>query len=261
MKKTLFLFALLFSSSMAIAAPQKAYPDHWGKPPAIQTRDIRELPGGYGKGSSTLASWISKNLENDAAGLKPLFDGKSLDAFEIKSGKASYAVKEGVITGTTVAGSPNTFLCTKKEYADFELQFEVKCDNALNSGVQIRSKLKGDAFGGRVYGPQIEIEASGENGAEAGYIYGEEAGGWLTPDDKRTPHKLFKDGGWNHYKVIAKGPRIQVWINGEQVSDLTHEKIYESHPKGLIGLQVHGVGNAGPFSVEWRNLMIQEIKK
>ncbi len=47
------------------AAP--AFPNHWGPPPAVQTRDLRDLPGGYGRGSSTLAGWIQENLDRDAA--------------------------------------------------------------------------------------------------------------------------------------------------------------------------------------------------
>eukprot|EP00808_Paulinella_micropora_P012836 g58018.t1 len=43
------------------------YPAHWGSPPAIQTMDFRELPGGYGFGSSTLANWISSNMEKDGS--------------------------------------------------------------------------------------------------------------------------------------------------------------------------------------------------
>jgi len=44
---------------------RKHFPKHWGDPPAIQTRDYRKLPGGYGFGSGTLANWIQKNLDND----------------------------------------------------------------------------------------------------------------------------------------------------------------------------------------------------
>ena len=40
-------------------------PAHWGEPPRAQTKDLRTLPGGYGRGSSTLAKWISKNMEKD----------------------------------------------------------------------------------------------------------------------------------------------------------------------------------------------------
>jgi hypothetical protein len=169
--------------------------------------------------------------------------------------------KDGTIVGTTAKGSPNSFLCTEKIYGDFELEFDVKVDNALNSGVQIRSLTKGGKPHGRVNGPQVEIEATAiKNGGEAGYIYGEAAGGWRTPNAKRIPHKHFKDGEWNHYRVVAKGSNIKVWINGNLISDLTDETIYKTHPKGFIGLQVHGVGNRGPFSVAWKNMRIKELK-
>ena len=50
----------------AFKAPNgKEYPAHWGQPPLRQTRDLRDLPGGYGRGSGTLARWIQKNLELD----------------------------------------------------------------------------------------------------------------------------------------------------------------------------------------------------
>ena len=97
-----------------------------------------------------------------------------------------------------------------------------------------------------------------EKGAESGYIYGEAAGGWLSP--KRTPTKHFKDDEWNSYRIVAKGPRIQTWINGQAIEDLTHEEIYKTHPKGHIGLQVHGIGKkAGPMTVQWRNIKIKEL--
>jgi hypothetical protein len=43
----------------------KPFPAHWGEPPRIQTRDLRPLPGGYGRGSGTLARWIQTNLDRD----------------------------------------------------------------------------------------------------------------------------------------------------------------------------------------------------
>jgi len=199
----------------------------------------------------------------------PLFDGKTLDAFEIKSGFATYKVEEeGVIMGKTAEGSKNTFLCTKEHYGDFELEFEVKVDDGLNSGVQIRSQLKDadkeNSYGGRVNGPQVEIEAGPGQG---GYIYGEATGiGWLSPEpqskDKAVnQHDYFKNGEWNKYRIVAKGPRIQTWINGEMVADLTNEEIYETYSKGFIGLQVHGIKKgSGPFEVRWRNLKIKELK-
>ncbi|MFC1498971.1 DUF1080 domain-containing protein [Verrucomicrobiota bacterium] len=192
-----------------------------------------------------------------------LFDGKTLDGWIQKNGTATYRVEDGAIIGKTTKGSPNSFLCTVKEYGDFELEFEVKLiNNELNSGVQIRSQTKATndkkKFG-RVNGPQVEIEASGDKGAEAGYIYGEACGGWMTPKDRLKPRKVFKDGEWNKYRIVAKGARIQTWINGEQIEDLTSEAKFKSHPKGFIGLQVHGVGGRGPFEVTWRKIRIKVL--
>ena len=190
----------------------------------------------------------------------PIFDGKTLKGWTQRNGTATYRVENGAIVGKTKEGSPNSFLCTDKLYGNFDLKFEVKVDNGLNSGVQIRSQTK-DGPKGRVNGPQVEIEMSGKNGAESGYIYGEAAGGWMTPADKRKPHKHFKDGEWNAYRVVANDAHIQVWINGVQISDLVDKEKLKSHPKGFIGLQVHGIRKgSGPFEVSWRNLGIIELK-
>lgn len=188
-----------------------------------------------------------------------LFDGKSLEGWTQRNGTATYRIEGDAIVGKTADGSPNSFLCTDKEYGNFELEFEVRVDRGLNSGVQIRSQTRGGPKG-RVNGPQVEIESSGKNGAESGYIYGEAAGGWMTPKEKLVKHKHFKDDAWNAYRVRALGPNIQVWINGHQISDLTDHAKFESHPKGFIGLQVHGIRKgSGPYEVSWRKLRIREI--
>ncbi|MCP4641227.1 MAG: DUF1080 domain-containing protein [bacterium] len=201
----------------------------------------------------------------DEDGWVKLFDGETLKGWIQKNGTATYRVEDKAIVGKTTPGSPNSFLCTEKEYGDFELEFEVKLlNNELNSGCQIRSKakeLKGDGKFGRVNGPQVEIEACGENGAESGYIYGEACGGWMTSEDKLKPRKVFKDGEWNTYRIVAKGARLQTWINGEAIEDLTDEAKFKSHPKGFIGLQVHGVGDSGPYQVAWRNIRIKVLDK
>ena len=194
-----------------------------------------------------------------------LFNGKNLDGWVVKNGTATYRVEDGTIIGKTKKRSPNSFLCTEKEYAEFELEFEVKLISPeLNSGVQIRSKTKSSEDGqqyGRVNGPQIEIEGGGTEGSLSGYIYGEAFDRWMTPENKLIRHKAFKANKWNAYRIVAKGARIQTWINGMQVEDLTDEKFYSTHPKGFIGLQVHGVGDLGPFQVAWRNIRIKELNR
>lgn len=204
-----------------------------------------------------LAAPLSALAHADHHGFVDLFNGKDLKGWSQRNGTATYRVEDNTIIGKTTEGSPNSFLCTEQLYGDFELMFDVKVDSALNSGVQIRSQTR-DTPTGRVNGPQIEIATNGT----AGYIYGEAAGGWMTPDDKRTPHKSFKDGEWNTYHVVAVGPNIQVWLNGQPISDLTHEERFQSHPKGFIGLQVHSIGKGqGPYEVRWRNLKLRDLSQ
>jgi hypothetical protein len=194
----------------------------------------------------------------DEHGFVDLFNGVNLGGWTQRNGTATYRIDGDAIVGTTSEGSPNSFLCTDKRYGDFELMFDVKVDSRLNSGVQIRSQTKNDKPSERVNGPQVEISLDGM----AGYVYGEAAGGWMTPDKNRKSHEYFNDGQWNSYHVLAVGANIQVWLNGHHVSDLTHPERYESHPKGFIGLQVHGIGSGqGPYEVRWRNLKLRDLTK
>jgi hypothetical protein len=194
-----------------------------------------------------------------------LFDGRTLDGWMQENGTARYRVEDAAIVGRTSEGSPNSFLVSEREYGDFELEFEVKVDDALNSGVQIRSRTKerttgpgADDQAGRVFGPQVEIEASP---GLAGYIYGEATGrGWLTPEERLRAHGHFLNGQWNRYRVVARGPRVRIWINAQPIEDLMDEQIYETHPRGFIGLQVHGIERgAGPYEVAWRKLRLREL--
>jgi type 1 glutamine amidotransferase len=189
-----------------------------------------------------------------------LFDGETLNGWTQNNGKAPYVVRDGVIVGRSVLKSPNSFLCTNETYGDFELEFEVKC-GAINSGMQIRSLQNDDIAKGHVQGPQVEIEHSP---GQSGYIYGEAYSGWRSPepqseDPKVNAHRVFKNDEWNHYRVLAKGPLIRTWINGELVADLNDPESYELFPRGMIGLQVHS-HKVGDVEIEWRNIRIREIK-
>jgi hypothetical protein len=183
----------------------------------------------------------------------PLFNGTDLAGWTQRNGTAEYRVADGSIVGTTSEGSPNSFLCTEATWGDFELKLEVNVDDALNSGVQIRSQSKADFKDGRVHGPQVEIEAAP---GDAGYIYSEGTGrGWLSQN--RPKIDPFKNGRWNHYYIRAEGKRIRSWVNGIPVGDVTDA---ESSRSGFVALQVHGIRKGdGPYQVRWRNLYIKSI--
>ncbi len=102
---------------------------------------------------ATPVAWAA-DKENEE-GFAPLFDGKTLDGWHQVIGPATYVVEDGCIVGEKGVGKPNSFLCTKKNYADFVLKLQLKFDELGNSGTQIRSHQKPE---GNVFGYQVEVE-------------------------------------------------------------------------------------------------------
>jgi hypothetical protein len=185
-------------------------------------------------------------------GLRPLFNGEDLSGWVRKNGTADYRVEDGVIVGTTAEGSPNSFLCTDRDYGDFVLMFQVKVDPRLNSGVQIRSLSNPDYQDGRVHGYQVEIDSDGD----AGYIYDEARRGWLSTErSNQVERGAFRPGEWNSYVVVCEGDHIQTFVNGHPVADLADDMTAE----GFIGLQVHSFNGESPAEVRWKNIFIKEI--
>jgi hypothetical protein len=183
-----------------------------------------------------------------------LFNGKDLTGWNQKNGKALYRVEKGEIVGTTVANTPNSFLCTNENYGDFIVELDLKVDESMNSGIQFRSLSKEDHNNGRVHGYQMEIDPSDR--AWSGGIYDEARRGWLYIPDKNIPAKTaFKHNDWNTYRIEAIGSTIRTWVNGVPVSHL----IDDETPSGFIALQVHGIGKTmrEGLEIRWKNIRIQ----
>ena len=182
-----------------------------------------------------------------------LFDGRTLKGWVQRGGEARYHVDKGVIVGTTVLGTPNSFLCTEKFYGDFILELEFNVDSVLNSGIQIRSNSFEDYKNGRVHGYQVEIDPSER--AWSGGIYDEGRRGWLNDlKDNPAAGQAFKQGEWNHYRIEAIGDRIRTWVNGVPAADLRDDMT----ATGFIALQVHGSKTEG-LQVRWRHVRIQDL--
>ena len=203
-----------------------------------------------------------------SSGWIDLFDGSTLSGWVHLNGSHTYTVEDGAIVGRTVTGSPNSFLCTTQEFADFELELNVMVDSVTNSGVQIRSKSRPftegeshDLRAGRVNGPQVELQRNHRPGTPTtGLIYGEALGtGWLSSEEKiQNGHDFLFNEGWNHVRIVADGPRIQTWVNGHPVEDLTLEEVYKTHSRGFIGLQMHGMPDGRLYTMRWKNIRIRK---
>ncbi len=183
-----------------------------------------------------------------------LFDGKTLDGWNQKNGQAKYSVENGEIVGTTVANTPNSFLCTNEEYGDFILELELKVDDKMNSGIQFRSLSKPDFKDGRVHGYQMEIDPTPR--AWSGGIYDEGRRDWLyIPNINPAGKKAFRIGEWNKYRIEAVGSTLRTWINGIPVAHL----IDDMTARGFIALQVHAIyaDMTAGMKIRWRNIRMQ----
>jgi hypothetical protein len=222
--------------------------------------------------SLTLLTIIFASLATVGAADNPavdLFNGKDLTGWVQKGGKAQFTVENGEIVGTTVTDTPNSFLCTEREFSDFILELEFKVDQGLNSGVQIRSRagetMSNETWNGkvvkfpagRVHGLQVEIDPS-DRAWTAG-IQCEGGGDWRWLNDLKNnepARKAFKKDEWNKLRIEAKGDSIKTWLNGVPAADLKNDVI----PKGFIALQVHSIGKrTDVLHVRFRNLRLQEL--
>lgn len=210
----------------------------------------------------------SRVVEPDGGWIE-LFNGKTFEGWARLNGAHDYTIEDSAIIGRTVEGSPNSFLCTTQEFADFELEVEVWIDDVTNSGIQFRSGVRPETIGrrntqwaGRVWGPQAEIRRNlGPKSPATGVLYAEAIGsGWMSSQETvERGHDYSDPTGWNKLRIVARGPRIQTWVNGNLVEDLVNEAVYESHPSGFIGLQVHGIKDARSFKMGWRNIRIRPL--
>jgi len=185
-----------------------------------------------------------------------LFDGTSLDGWVQRGGNGVYLVENGMIVGESRPNQPNSFLCTVEDYADFELELDFKVDDGMNSGIQIRSASIPEYHNGTVHGYQIEIDPSGR--AWTGGLYDESRRGWLDDlSENEAAQKAFIHNEWNHFKIIARGDRIQTWLNGVAAADYVDN---DPTASGFIALQLHGVGDrVEPLRVRWRNIYLKEL--
>jgi hypothetical protein len=107
-----------------------------------------------------------------------------------------------------------------------------------------------------VHGYQCEIDPSPR--AWSGGIYDEQRRGWLYDMEGNPAGKMaFKNGQWNKYRIEAIGPKLKVWVNDINTSNLV-DSVTSS---GFIALQVHAIGDSldAGKQIKWKNIRIISI--
>jgi len=176
---------------------------------------------------------------------KSIFNGKNLDGWKIH-GTEKWYVQDGLLICESGPDKGYGYLSTEKFYNDFELVVEFQQEANGNSGVFFRSTFEGT----KVSGWQVEVAPPNH---DTGGIYESYGRGWLVqiPDEKEN---ILKMGEWNTMKIKVVGSHVTTWLNGQQMVDITDDKIGQG--KGAIALQIH---DGGGIKVKWRNLMVKEL--
>jgi hypothetical protein len=191
--------------------------------------------------------------KKEDGGLVSLFDGKTLNGWEGK--RDFFRVENGaIVAGFLDKKIPNNeFLVSKKEYTDFELSFEAKLVGiGNNAGVQFRSQRIAKHH--EMIGYQCDI-GSWSRGTIWGFLYDESRRNKMLAQapQKKVNSWVNPKGQWNELRVLAKGPVIQIWLNGKQTVNFT-ETQKEIPLKGKLGLQIH---SGPPLECHYRKIQIK----
>lgn len=231
------------------------------------------------------------NTGNSEKGFVKIFNGQNLDGWE---GDPTYwRVENGNLVGEITPATllkTNSFIIWKGgEPADFELKGEFNIAKAGNSGINYRSErltdvpfaLKGyqaDIDGNNRYTGQNYEERKRTTLAYRGQITTiSPQTGSMTPEQVRakvqrnawTDLKVtgslghtdslktkIKTEDWNDFHLVVKGNRLQHYVNGILMSDVTDNDQANGKSKGFLGVQVH-VGP--PMKVQYRNLRLKQL--
>lgn len=206
-------------------------------------------------------------------GFKAIFDGETLKGWHCD--ESFWSVQEGAIVAESTDASPcnhNSFLqWTLGQVDDFDLRLKVRISGTekANSGIQFRSQVQDD---GHVVGYQADLDRSMRF---AGMLYDEHGRGILCPagqtvvvdgDSPRVPPQAalpseeaksaFNLDGWNDYRILAQGNRIQLFLNGVKTVDLTDNDTKNRDFAGVLALQLH---SGPPMKAEFKDIRLKRL--
>lgn len=219
-------------------------------------------------------------------GFVQIFDGETLNDWE---GDSTYwRVENGNLVGEVTPTTPlerNTFIIWRGgQPTDFELKVECRITADGNTGINYRSEQLED-IPYALKGYQADIDGAnrytGQNYEERGRTTLAYRGQVVTIPPSTGPlqshiknnawipaivtdtlgssdslRAQINEEDWNECHLIVKDNRLQHYINGVLMSDVTDNDTTNRKLTGLLGVQVH-VGP--PMKVEYRNMRLKQL--
>lgn len=158
--------------------------------------------------------------KNQADDWEILFDGNGMEKWRGKSSTGfpseGWKIEDGLLF---LDGKGGGDIITKEKYSDFELVFDFNLTEKANSGIKYFVDTLVNQENGKIMinGPEYQIiddynhpgvkkDSSGLISTASTYLL-------YAPDNKKlNPH-----GQWNTGKIIAKGGKVEHWLNGVKV--------------------------------------------
>ncbi|MFT4603865.1 MAG: hypothetical protein ACI9W4_000582 [Rhodothermales bacterium] len=197
-----------------------------------------------------------------------LFDGTSIDAFrgfDRETLPAAWVIEDGNLAYVP-GGDDGGDIVTRDQFGDFELELEWKISEAGNSGIIYRVSEEFDAPW--MTGPEYQIlDNLAHPDAKQG---GDRLAGANYDVHAADPRAVSAVGAWNATRIVAHGPHVEHWLNGNMVvsyelySDDWNSRVADSkwvnHAEygrrlaGHIALQDHG------NRVWFRNIRVRRLE-
>jgi hypothetical protein len=210
-------------------------------------------------GLGFLGNMIVAQDNTPPGGFEALFNGKDLSGWQglvelperAKLTKEEFAAKQRdanerylphwtVTDGVLRYDGKGQSLQTSSDYGDFELLVDWKIGPKGDTGIYLRGT------------PQVQIW---DNPQGSGGLF----------NNKINPRQPLKYadrpvGEWNTFRIVMRGEKVSVWLNGELVvDDVTMENYWQRDQpipaRGPIELQHHG------NPIEFKNIYIRKLDR
>jgi Domain of Unknown Function (DUF1080) len=249
-------------------APAAAAP---AQPPATVSQRPPTTPGTSGPRAGT--GVYPPTEPDDNTGFVSIFDGKSLNGWD--GDPRFWRVENGEIVGettpTTVVTQNNFLIWRGGVVGDFELKVEFRMSGS-NSGIQYRSTELSNVGKWVLKGNQADMDFTQNY---LGNVHDERGRGVIS---RRGEVTRIVDGptfkvignigdstylrgvmnvtGWNQYHIIARGPVLLQFINGQLMAVAIDEDAKNFITEGVLGFQMH---TGPPFKIQFRNVLYRKL--